>query len=63
MEEQQFQAKIDDLKTDPDELEQALQDYDLDESLVTEFDTLDEKFRELQILYKSLLNTRRFLNA
>jgi len=54
--------QIQDFKTDEDELAEVLDQYDLDEALATEFDTIDAQFRELQILYTSLLNTRRFLN-
>jgi chromosome segregation ATPase len=53
---------IENLKTDQDELEQTLNDYDLDEELEAEFDAIDAEFRELEIIYQSLLNTRRFLN-
>ncbi len=54
--------EIENLKTDQDELEQTLNDYDLDEELEAEFDAIDAEFRELEIVYQSLLNTRRFLN-
>ncbi len=54
--------QIENLKTDQDELEQTLNDYDLDEELEAEFDAIDAEFRELEIIYQSLLNTRRFLN-
>ncbi len=58
----QLSNQIEDFKTDEDELAEVLEQYDLDEALATEFDTIDAQFRELQILYTSLLNTRRFLN-
>ncbi len=58
----QLSNQIEDFKTDEDELAEVLDQYDLDEALATEFDTIDAQFRELQILYTSLLNTRRFLN-
>jgi chromosome segregation ATPase len=54
--------QIEDLKTDEDELNEVLDEYDLDESLEAEFDAIDAEFRELQIVYTSLLNTRKFLN-
>ena len=54
--------QIQNFKTDSDELEQTLQDYDLDADLEQEFDLIDSEFRQLQITYQSLLNTRRFLN-
>jgi hypothetical protein len=58
----QLSNQIEDFKTDEDELAEVLDQYDLDEALATEFDTIDAQFRELQVLYTSLLNTRRFLN-
>ncbi len=58
----QLSNQIEDFKTDEDELAEVLDQYDLDEALATEFDTIDAQFRELQILYTSLLNTRRFLH-
>jgi chromosome segregation ATPase len=54
--------QIEDLKTDEDELNEVLDEYDLDESLEAEFDAIDAEFKELQIVYTSLLNTRKFLN-
>jgi len=62
MNEEALNNQIEDFKTDEDELAEVLDQYDLDEALATEFDTIDAQFRELQILYTSLLNTRRFLN-
>ncbi len=53
---------IENLKTDQDDLEQTLNEYDLDEELEAEFDAIDAEFRQLEITYQSLLNTRRFLN-
>ncbi len=60
-EEPTISHEINALKTDPDQLEQTLQDYDLDADLEQEFDLIDSEFRQLQIAYQSLLNTRRFL--
>jgi hypothetical protein len=59
----QFEAQLEDFKTDENELEEVLSKYDLDESLEAEFNVLDARFRELQISYQTLLNTRRFLNG
>lgn len=59
----QLSNQIDAFKTDEDELTEVLDQYDLDESLATEFDTIDAQFQELKIIYTSLLNTRKFLNA
>ena len=58
----ELSSEIENLKTDQDDLEQTLNDYDLDEELEAEFDAIDAEFRELEIIYQSLLNTRRFLN-
>ena len=60
---EQFEAQLEDFKTDENELEEFLTKYDLDESLEAEFNALDSRFRELQISYQTLLNTRRFLNG
>jgi hypothetical protein len=60
---EQFEAQLNDFKTDENELEEFLSKYDLDESLEAEFNALDARFRELQISYQTLLNTRRFLNG
>jgi chromosome segregation ATPase len=61
MEESNLSDQIDDLKTDEDELNEVINEYDLDEALEAEFDAIDAEFKELQILYTSLLNTRKFL--
>jgi len=53
--------EIESRKTDEDELNQFLDEYDLDESLEAEFNAIDAEFNELQIIYRSLLNTRKFL--
>jgi hypothetical protein len=60
---EQFEAQLNDFKTDENELEEVLRKYDLDEALEAEFNALDSRFRELQISYQTLLNTRRFLNG
>jgi hypothetical protein len=59
---EQFEAQLNDLKTDENELNEVLDQYDLDEFLEAEFDAIDAEFKELQILYTSLLNTRKFLS-
>jgi len=53
--------KIEDLKTDEHELKQVLDQHDLDASLEQEFNSIDAQFRKLEIIYQSLINTRRFL--
>jgi hypothetical protein len=58
---EQLEAYLNDLKTDEAELNEVLEQYDLDEFLESEFDAIEAQFRELQILYTSLLNTRKYL--
>jgi hypothetical protein len=53
--------KIEDLKTDEYELKEVLKQHDLDASLEQEFNAIDAQFRKLEIIYQSLINTRRFL--
>ena len=53
--------KIEELKTDEHELKQVLDQHDLDASLEQEFNSIDAQFRKLEIIYQSLINTRRFL--
>ncbi len=59
---EQISNQLNDFKTDENELEEVLNQYDLDEALEAEFNAIDEEFKELQIEYKTLLNTRKFLN-
>ena len=54
--------QIQNLKTDSDELEETLEAYDLDADLDQEFSAIDSEFRQLQVTYQALLNTRKFLN-
>jgi predicted nuclease with TOPRIM domain len=60
-EKQPISHEIEALKTDSNELEEVLNHYDLDESLEAQFNALDDRFRQLEIKYQSLLNTRRYL--
>jgi hypothetical protein len=55
-------SQIQDAKTDETELKQVLKKYDLDEELALEFSEIDKAFRQLEIKYQSLINTRKFLN-
>ncbi len=55
-------SQIQDAKTDETELKQVLKKYDLDEELALEFSKIDKAFRQLEIKYQSLLNTRKFFN-
>ena len=48
-------------KTDESQLEQTLENYDLDEELENQFNALADRFQRLEIIYQSLLNTRKFL--
>lgn len=58
----ELSEEFESFKTDEEDLEEELSKYDLDESLEAEFDAIDAEFNQLQIIYKSLLNTRKFLN-
>jgi predicted nuclease with TOPRIM domain len=58
-EHQNASDRLEDLKTDETELEEVLDRYDLDEALEAEFNALEERFKQLQIRYQSLLNTER----
>ena len=55
-------SQIQSAKTDELELKQVLKKYDLDEELALEFSEIDKAFRQLEIKYQSLLNTRKFFN-
>lgn len=55
-------SQIQDAKTDETELNLVLKKYDLDEELALEFSEIDKAFRQLEIKYQSLVNTRKFLN-
>lgn len=63
MEQQNASDKLQDLKTDETELEEVLDRYDLDEALEAEFNALEERFKQLQIRYQSLLNTEKLFNG
>lgn len=58
---EELSNQIENFKTDEQELDVILEDYDLDASMNKDFNTIDSEFQKLQIEYKSLLNTRRFL--
>ncbi len=58
----ELSEEFENLKTDEDELEEVINEYDLDKSLEAEFDAINAEFNQLQIVYTSLLNTRKFLN-
>ncbi|HEY9799253.1 MAG TPA: hypothetical protein V6D25_02760 [Leptolyngbyaceae cyanobacterium] len=58
----ELNSRIEDAKTDETELNQVLKKYDLDEVLALEFGEIDKAFRQLEIKYQALLNTRNFLN-
>jgi hypothetical protein len=63
MDESQIKAQLEDLQTDEKELDDVLARYDLDESLEAQYNHLEDKFRNLQLTYQTLLNTRKYLNA
>jgi hypothetical protein len=61
MDESQLESQLNDLQTDENELDEVLAKYDLDESLEAEFNDLESRFRNLQLHYQTLLNTRKYL--
>jgi hypothetical protein len=63
MDESQVQSQLDDLQTDENELDEVLAKYDLDEALEAQYNHIEAKFRDLQLTYQTLLNTRKYLNA
>jgi hypothetical protein len=63
MDESQFEAQLNDLQTDESELDEVLARYDLDDALEAQYNALEDKFRNLQLTYQTLLNTRRYLNG
>jgi hypothetical protein len=62
MDESQIETQLNDLQTDETELEAVLAKYDLDDALEAQYNHLADKFRNLQLTYQTLLNTRRYLN-
>jgi len=62
MDESKVQSQLNNFKTDSDELEEVLDRYDLDAALEQEFNAIDKQFQQLEIIYRSLLNSRRFLS-
>jgi len=58
---EELTRQIEELKTDENELEELMQQYDLDTQLEAEFNTLSQLFHQLEIKYQSLKNARRFL--
>jgi hypothetical protein len=61
MDESQIESQLNDRQTDEDELDEVLARYDLDEALEAEFNDLEIRFRNLQLHYQTLLNTRKYL--
>lgn len=57
----ELSEEFESFKTDEEDLEEVLNEYDLDESLEAEFNAIDAEFNQLQIIYTSLLKTRDFL--
>jgi len=58
---EQLESQLQDLQTDENELDEVLAKYDLDEALEAEFNDLENRFRNLQLHYQTLLNTRKYL--
>jgi hypothetical protein len=63
MDESEVENQLNDLQTDEAELDEVLARYDLDEALEAQYNALENRFRDLQLAYQTLLNTRRYLNA
>jgi hypothetical protein len=58
---EKLESQLNDLQTDENELDEVLSKYDLDEALEAEFNDLENRFRNLQLHYQTLLNTRKYL--
>jgi len=63
MDESEVENQLNDLQTDEAELDEVLARYDLDEALEAQYNVLENRFRDLQLAYQTLLNTRRYLNG
>jgi hypothetical protein len=63
MDESEVEAQLNDLQTDEAELDEVLARYDLDEALEAQYNALENRFRDLQLAYQTLLNTRKYLNG
>ncbi len=63
MDESQIETQLNDLQTDETELDEVLARYDLDDALEAQYNHLEDRFRNLQLTYQTLLNTRKYLNA
>lgn len=62
MDESTLNTHLEDIKTDETELDEVLVRYDLDDALELQYNALENRFRDLQLTYQTLLNTRRYLN-
>jgi len=62
MDESEVETQLNDLQTDETELDEVLARYDLDDALEAQYNHLEDRFRNLQLTYQTLLNTRRYLN-
>ena len=63
MDESKLDTQLNDLQTDEAELDEVLARYDLDDALEAQYNHLEDRFRNLQLSYQTLLNTRRYLNG
>jgi hypothetical protein len=63
MDESEVESQLNDLQTDETELDAVLAKYDLDEALEAQYNLLENRFRDLQLAYQTLLNTRKYLNG
>ncbi len=53
--------EIGNYRTDPAELDELLNEYDLDAELEREFEALSKALVQLEIRYQALINSRRFM--
>lgn len=63
MDESNLENHLETIKTDQAELDDVLAKYDLDDALEAQYNHLEDKFRNLQLTYQTLLKTRKYLNA
>lgn len=59
---QPIEQQILDHQTDTDDLEDIADSFDIDDLLDDQISAILKQFTELEINYRTLLNSRRFLN-
>lgn len=60
-EESKISHEIENRKTDVEQVEEVIQQFDLDEELEQQFLGFEERLRQLEIKYAALINTRKYL--